>query len=376
MIPYGHQSISQEDIDAVVEVLRSDWMTQGPAVESFEKQLAEYCGAKFAVVMNSGTAALHAAYFAAGFGPGDEFITSPITFASTANAGLWQGASPVFVDVNPATGNIDPNLIEAAITAKTKAIVPIDYAGRPADLEKINTLAAKHNLLVIEDACQALGAIYQTKKVGSVSDMSTFSFHPVKSITTGEGGAVVTNNQEFYRRMKMFVTHGITKNNLVHPSPGGWYYEMQELGLNYRLTDFQCALGIAQLKRIDTFMEKRRAIAGRYNQALQGVGGLALPPEDSGTVKSSWHLYVVNLRAGFENKRAEVFAKLRQADIGVQVHHIPVYTHPYYRNNGFARTHLPEAEKFYQTCISLPIYPDLTEANQQEVIKTLTGILK
>lgn len=367
MIPYGHQSIDENDIDEVVKVLHSDFITQGPKVEEFEQALTKYCGAKFAVVMNSGTSALHAAYFAAGLKNGDEIITSPITFAATANAAVWQGAKPVFVDINPATGNIDANLIEAAITKNTKAIVPVDYTGRPADLEKIQAIAKKHGLLIIEDACQALGATYKEKRIGSVSDMTTFSFHPVKSITTGEGGVVLTNNEEFYQRMKMFVTHGITKNNLEQPSPGAWYYEMQELGLNYRLTDFQCALGINQLKKIDGLIAKRRALAKRYQEKLSAIKSISLPLADE---TSAWHLYVINVP-----NRAEVFKKLRDAGVGVQVHHIPVYMHPYYRKHGYGKVGLPKAEEFYNTCISLPLYPDLSEKDQDFVIEQLSKIL-
>ncbi len=374
MIPYGHQSIDESDIEAVAKILKSDWMTQGPKVEEFERALAEYCGARFAVVMSNGTAALHAAYFAAGIKPGDEVITSPITFAATANAALWQEAKPVFVDVDPVTGNINPDLIESAITKKTKAIAPIDYTGRPVDLEKITGTAKKHHLLVIEDACQVLGASYSGKKLGSISDMTTFSFHPVKSITTGEGGAVTTDNEDFYRKMKMFITHGITKQNFINPSHGGWYYEMQELGLNYRLTDIQCALGISQLKKVDEFVGKRRKLAERYHQRLKNVSGLRLPPLDTADVKSAWHLYVVNLKNRYANKRAEIFAKLREAGVGVQVHHIPVYMHPYYRSHGFKNFSLPGTEDFYNACISLPLYPNLTEKDQDAVIEQLAKL--
>lgn len=375
MIPYGRQSISSGDVEEVVKILQSDWLTQGPKVEEFEKKLADYCGAKYAVVMNSGTAALHAAYFAAGFKQGDEFITSPMTFVATGNAGLWQGARPVFVDIDQQTGNIDPDKIEAAITSKTKAIVPIDYAGRPADLKRIKAIAEKHNLLVIEDGCHALGASYFEEKIGSVTDMTIFSFHPVKSITTGEGGAVLTNNEGWYKKMKIFVTHGISKDNLVNTSPGAWYFEMQELGQNYRLTDIQCALGISQLARLDSSIAKRRLIMRRYNEELKNIVALTLPPEDSAEIFSTWHLYVVNLKGVFATKRAEVFAKLREANIGVQVHYIPVYMHPYYRRNGYVDTFLPITEQFYNTCLSLPIFPDLSEPDQEKVISTLKIIL-
>lgn len=375
MIPYGHQSISSGDVEEMVKILQSDWLTQGPKIEEFEKKIADYCGAKYAVVMNSGTAALHAAYFAADFKQGDEFITSAMTFVATSNAGLWQGARPIFVDIDQETGNIDSDKIEAAITSRTRAIVPIDYAGRPADFKKIKTIAEKYNLLVIEDGCHALGASYFGTKIGNVSDMTIFSFHPVKGITTGEGGAVLTNNEAWYKKMKMFITHGITKNDFINNSTGAWYFEMQGLGQNYRLTDFQCALGISQLKRLDSLIEKRHAIMRRYNEGLKNIPTLTLPPEDSADVFSAWHLYVVNLKSVFANKRAEVFAKLREANIGVQVHYIPVYMHPYYRRNGYANTSLPITEQFYNTCLSLPIFPDLSEFDQAEVISTLKLII-
>jgi len=273
-IPYSHQDINEEDINAVSEVLRSDFITQGPKIKEFEEALATYCGAKYAVVFSSGTAALHAAYFVCGISKEDEIITSPITFLATANAALFLGAKPIFVDVELDTGNIDPDLIERSITEKTKAIVPVDYAGHPVDLEKISNIAKSYNLLVIEDACHALGTQYRGEEIGNCkySDMTVFSFHPVKSITTGEGGAVLTNNEEYYEKLIMFRQHGVTKNPkkflnkslsfTPHTSHltshvNHWYYEMQFLGYNYRLTDIQCALGISQLKKLDKFIERR-----------------------------------------------------------------------------------------------------------------------
>lgn len=375
MIPYGKQTINEDDIEEVVAVLKSDWLTQGPIVEEFEKKLAEYCGVKFAVVVANGTAALHAAYFAVGLKKGDEFITSSITFAATANAGIWQGGRPVFVDVDKITGNIDPELIEEKITPRTRVLVPVDYTGRPADLDEIKKIAEKYNLVIIEDACQALGAQYKNNKVGSVSDLSVFSFHPVKSITTGEGGAVLTNNEMYYRKMKMFVTHGITKKNLKNISPGDWYYEMQELGMNYRLTDFQSALGISQLRKLDGFLKRRRGIAEAYEEALNGLKNIVLPMRDSEDSKSSWHLFVINLTGDMLNRRSEIFKKLREANIGVQVHHIPVYLHPYYQDMGYKKGLCPLAEIFYETAISLPIYPSLNVTEQKYIIETIKKIL-
>lgn len=375
MIPYGHQSINKKDVEAVTKALNSDWLTQGPKILEFEKKLADYCGAKYAVVVSNGTAALHAAYYASGLNPGDEIITAPITFPATTNAALWQKLKPVFVDIDKNTGNINPDLIEKKITSKTKAIVPIDYTGRPIDFKKINAIAKKYNLLVIEDACQALGASYKNKKIGSLGDLTIFSFHPVKSITTGEGGAILTNNKIFYKRMKTFVTHGVTKKNFINSSPGEWYFEMQDLGQNYRLTDLQCALGISQLARVDEFITARQKIAAKYHTAFAGNTIIKCPPLDNSFSKSAWHLYVIQLTGKFSKKRAEIFKQLRKAGIGVQVHHIPVYLHPYYQKLGYTKGLCPEAENFYKTIISLPIYPDLSKNDQNYIIKKIKEII-
>lgn len=375
MIPYGRQSLGDDDVAAVLETLRSPYLTQGPLVEQFEQALAEYTGAKYAVAVANGTAALHAAYAAAGLGSGDEFITTPMTFAATANAGLWQRATPVFVDVDPVTGNIDPLRIESAITSKTKIIAPVDYTGRPADLAALMDIAKRHNLMVVEDAAQALGASYKGRKIGSITDLTTLSFHPVKSITTGEGGAVLTNDESYYRFLKKFVTHGMTKTDLTRESPGGWYMEMQVLGQNYRLTDIQCALGIVQMKKMDQFLSRRREIVARYNDAFAGARGFTTPPADTSDVQSAWHLYVIRLADTLVPRRGEIFTKLREAGIGVQVHHIPVHTHPYYRRNGFADAVYPIAEDLYARSMSLPVYPDLSADDQQQVIDRVLSIV-
>lgn len=374
MIPYGHQSVDEEDIRAVADALRSDWLTQGTRVDVFEQALAEYCGARFAIVFSNGTAALQAAYFAMGFQPGDEFITTPLTFAATSNAGLWQGGKPVFADVDPATGNLDPAEIERHITERTKAIVPVDYAGVPVDIAAIRAVAKKHDLLVLEDGCHALGASVVGRKVGSLSDLTAFSFHPVKPITTGEGGAVATDSEVFAERMRVFRTHGITKKNLERPNEGAWYGEMQELGLNYRLTDFQCALGISQLKKLDGFIEIRNRIADRYLALLKDVDGIRLPsvPEDA---RAGWHLFPIRIQGKYAGKRREIFDALRAAGIGVQVHYLPVYLHPYYARLGYARGSCPQAEAYYEAEISLPIFPSLTEQDQQTVIDVLKKLL-
>ncbi|MBI5412972.1 UDP-4-amino-4,6-dideoxy-N-acetyl-beta-L-altrosamine transaminase [Candidatus Peregrinibacteria bacterium] len=375
MIPYGKQTIDEADILAVIETLKSDWLTQGPKVIEFEKKLAEYCGVKYAVVVNNGTAALHLAYFVAGLKSDDEIILSPLTFAATANAALWQGAKPVFVDVNPKTGNIDPKLIEEKITNKTRVITPVDYTGRPADLDTIKAIAEKYNLIVVEDACQAFGASYKNKKVGSISDLTVFSFHPVKTITTGEGGAVLTDNENYYKKMKMFVTHGMTKQNFVNESEGEWYMEMQMLGMNYRLTDIQCTLGLSQLKKADYFVRSRRIIAEFYNDVFKDFKNIFLPTPDSFVEQSSWHLYVIRLAEKLVNSRAEIFKKLRAKGIGVQVHHLPVYYHPYYQDLKYRKGICPVAENFYDKAISLPIYPSLSKDEQQFVIKQILDIV-
>ncbi len=335
----------------------------------FEQKLAEYSGVKYAVVVSSGTAALHAAYVVAGLKAGDEFITSPITFPATSNAGLWQGAKPVFVDVEPGTGNIDVGLIEEKINSKTRAIAPIDYAGRPVNLDEIKRLAQKYNLIVVEDACQALGASYKGKKIGAVSDLTVFSFHPVKTITTGEGGAILTNNEEYYKTMKKFITHGISKENFIYESPGDWYFEMQILGMNYRLTDLQCALGISQLNKIDNFVSRRQEIAARYNESFKNLDTIDLLEKDSDEIKSAHHLYVVLLKENLARHRSEIVRRLREEGVGAQIHHIPVHLHPYYQALGYKRGSLPVAENFYERVISLPLYPTLDRSQQDFVIK-------
>ncbi len=375
MIPYGRQGISQEDIDAVDAVLRSDWLTQGPNVVEFEKRLATYCGTRYAVAVSSGTAALLAAYKAAGLSAGDEFITTPLTFPATSNAGVWLGAKPVFVDVDAASGNIDVSKIEVAITPKTKLIAPVDFTGRPVDIARIMSIAEKHKLVVVEDACQALGARYKNKKIGSVSDLTVFSFHPVKGITTGEGGAILTNNQGWYRAMKAFITHGVVRDSFLRKSHGDWYFEMQDLGLNFRLTDFQSALGMSQLSRIEDFLERRRQRVERYRKALGDCKNLQLPLPDDATYQSAWHLFVVRLQGTLVRRKAEIFRELRASGIGVQVHHIPVHLHPFYEQRGYAQGSLPVAERFYEEAISLPLYPDLTHEQQDAVIQKVRSLV-
>ncbi len=377
MIPYGHQSIDDSDIEEVIKILKSDWLTQGPKIEEFEIALAKYCGAKYAAVFSNGTAALHGAYFSAGLQAGDEFITSPLTFVATANAGLYLGSRPIFSDIDE-NGNLDSSAIESKITGKTKVISVVDYAGCPADLDAFRKIADKHKLVLIEDACHALGAAYKGNKIGSVSDMTVFSFHPVKSITTGEGGAVLTDDEEYYKKLKLFRTHGITKEKgrLNRQSEGDWYYEMQELGFNYRITDFQAALGISQLRRLDKFVASRKEIVKKYKKAFSEFSKYLELPSDGGDYSSSWHIYVVRLKGELIAFRKEIFKKLREAGIGVQVHYMPIYLHPYYQSLGYKAGLCPKAEEYYNSAISLPIYPDLTESDQEKVISSLKKIIE
>lgn len=369
-IPYGRHSIDEDDIKAVVDVLRSDFLTQGPKIQEFESALAEYCKAEYAVVFSSGTAALHAAYFSADIGPSDEIITSPITFVATANAALYLGAKPVFVDIEPDTGNINPELIERAITKKTKAIVPVHYAGHPVDLDPIHGVAKKHGLLVIEDACHALGASYKGQKIGSLSDMTVFSFHPVKHITTGEGGAVTTESKEFYDRLIMFREHGITrdKHKFRFEPYGDWYYEMHFLGYNYRMTDIQAALGVSQLKKLNSFIERRRTIAKKNNDAFRDNPYFDTPPERD-YAYSSYHLYPIRLKEQYKDRKREIFSGLRERGLGVQVHYIPIYRQPYYQNLGYKKGSCPDAESFYEREISIPIYPMMPD----EAVSIVSG---
>ncbi len=362
-IPYGTQSISEGDIQAVVKVLRSDYLTTGPVVKEFEEKVAVYAGAKYAVAVSSGTAALHAACFAAGIKEGDEVITSPFTFAASANCVLYCGAEVVFADIDRRTYNISPEEIEKKITPNTKAVIPVHYAGQPCDMDAIYGIAGKHNLAVIQDAAHALGADYKGKRIGSMPGMTVLSFHPVKHITTGEGGMVLTDNEDYYQRLLLFRSHGITRDiRQLHKDGGGWYYEQQALGYNYRITDIQCALGISQMDRLDSFISRRRLLAGRYDEAFKDIKGITTPYQAEGC-NSSWHLYTIQT----ENRK-EVFDSLREAGIGVNVHYIPVYMHPYYRGNGYSNIKCENAEEVYRHIISLPLYPGLAEQQQDYVI--------
>ena len=386
-IPYGRQTLDDEDIKAVSEVLRSSWLTTGPLVEKFEQALAKKVGARYCVVFNSGTAALHAAYFAAGVEEGDEVITTPITFAATANAALYLGAKPVFVDIGSGSLHIDADKIEAAITDRTRVITPVDLAGIPADIDRIMDLAGHYNLIVVEDACHALGASYKGRMIGSIADMSVFSFHPVKQITTGEGGAVTTNRQEFYSSLQSFRNHGIVRDpNLFttcfseseNEKPENWYYEQQELGYNYRLPDINCALGLSQLGRLDQFVQRRRKIAHFYNEAFTGNPALLTPTVNNGETyfnEPSWHLYILRL-TGQSPPRRQLLERMHQKGIGTQVHYIPVYLHPYYKSLGYQKGICPDAEDYYKRAFSIPLYPGMSDEDVQRVIAVVNDEIK
>lgn len=376
-LPYGKQWIDEEDIAAVVSVLKSDYITTGPAINAFERKVADYVGAEYAVAFSSGTAALHGACFAAGIRDSDEVITTPMTFAASANCVLYQGGKVVFADINPETYNIDAEDIEKKITNKTKAIIPVDFTGQPVELDKIIEIAKKHNLIVIEDAAHALGAIYRDKKVGSISDMTMFSFHPVKHITSGEGGMIVTNNKEYYKKLLQFRSHGITRDaDKLHENHGLWYYEMQFLGYNYRMTDIQAALGSSQLNKLDMFVEKRRQIVAHYNEAFQSVTQVTIPFQEQNG-KSSWHLYIIRLHLDeLRVGRKEIFEALQKQNIGVNVHYIPVHLQPYYQQLGYSKGSLPNAERLYEEIITLPLFPAMTEQDIKDVIQTVKQTIK
>ena len=378
MIPYGKQSINDADIRAVVDVLRSDWLTCGPAVERFEAALAEYCGAKHVIAVSNGTAALHIAMLAAGIRAGDRVLTSPNTFLASANCAEYVGASVDFADIEADTRNLDPRKLEAAWTPDTRAVVAVDFAGQPCDLPAIARIARAHGACVVEDAAHSLGSRFTHAGteycVGSHpwADLTTFSFHPVKTITTGEGGAIATQDDELAARCRRFRSHGMQKNRPHEP----WHYEMPEPGYNYRITDLQCALGAAQLGRIEDFIRRRQEIVDQYNRAFRVLGGVKTPAVRPGNTRVSWHLYVVEFdfaRLGLS--RAEVMARLAKKGVGTQVHYIPVHTQPYYaRKYGYAEGKCPVAETYYRSCLSLPLYPAMSDSDVQQVISVVASI--
>ncbi|MBP2201431.1 UDP-4-amino-4,6-dideoxy-N-acetyl-beta-L-altrosamine transaminase [Methanococcus voltae] len=376
MIIYGKQTIDQEDIESVINILKSDFLTTGPKVYEFEKNFANYVGSKYAVAVSNGTAALHLTCLSLGISEGDEVICTPMTFAASVNCVLYCGATPVFVDVDE-NGLMDASLIEEKITSKTKAIIPVHYSGLSCNTKLIKGIADKHNLKIIEDGCHALGTEIFEYKIGSCinSDLCIFSFHPVKHITTGEGGMITTNDEELYNKLLKLRTHGITKNagEFICESQGPWYYEMQDLGYNYRITDIQCALGVSQLKKIDNFLDKRRSIAKKYDNAFKNNKNIDLLKSDNNCL-NSYHLYVIKLKD--EKTRLQLFNHLKDNQIYCQVHYIPVHLHPYYQKLGFKKGELPNAEDFYNRVISLPMYPNLTDEEVDYVIDKVQNFFK
>ncbi len=371
MIPYGKHLITDDDIKAVTDVLHSDWLTTGPAVGEFERLFAETVTAKYAVAMSSGTAALHAMMSVLAIKPGDEVIIPSMTFAATANCVVYQGGKPVFADVDADTLLLDPISVEEKITPATKAIIAVDYAGQPCDYNSLIDIAKKYNIALTADACHSLGAEYHGRKAGSLAQMSAFSFHPVKHITTGEGGMVSTDSKKTAQALQKFRNHGIDTDH--HQRGTSWYYEMTNLGYNYRLSDIQCALGISQLPKNSEWLIKRQKIAARYDQAFSSLPGIS-PLKKHKNIYHAYHLYVVRLNSKVIGKsRKTIFQKLRQAGIGVNVHYIPVHLHPYYRNNfGTHPGDCPIAEEAYKEIISLPMFPGLQRPEQDEVIEQIS----
>ncbi len=383
-LPYGRQSISEEDIRAVVAVLRSNWLTQGPAIEKFEKRVADYCGAKYAVAVCNATGALHLGCLALGLKKGDWLWTSPNTFVASANCALYCGAQVDFVDINPRTYNLSVAELEKKLVAAEKKnrlpkiVVPVHFAGQSCEMVEISKLSKKYNFRVMEDASHAIGGSYRTKPIGNCefSDLAIFSFHPVKIITTGEGGMILTNRKELFEKLIRLRTHGITRDEkfMKLPSHGPWHYQQIELGFNYRMTDIPAALGLSQMKRLDKFVARRRAIAQRYNKLLRELP-LTLPWQNP-DANSSWHLYVIRLQLDKISKtHRQVFEALRRENIGVNLHYIPVHTQPFYRQLGFRKGDFPEAERYYSQTISLPMFADLTNAQQDRVVAALKKIL-
>lgn len=381
MIYYGRQSVSEEDIQKVIDVLHSDFLTQGPAVVQFEKCVADYCGAKYAVAVANGTAALHVACLAAGLGTGDMLWTSPITFVASANCARYCGADVDFVDVDANTYNMSAEALEVKLRStkiKPKMVVPVHLAGQSCDMKRIHELAQKYGFMVLEDACHGTGAEYLGKKVGccEFSDMTVFSFHPVKIVTTGEGGMILTNNEAIYRRLQLFRNHGITRDEsmMTKESDGPWYYQQLELGFNYRMTDIQAALGYSQMQRVDEFVQRRRYLAERYNRLLKDLP--LKTPYVAEFAEPSWHIYVV--RIDFKKVRKskqEIFAAMKKAGVALNLHYIPIHMQPYYRRLGFREGAFPQSETYYHEAMTLPLYYELSDEQQDEIVECLRDAL-
>ena len=376
-LPYGRQWLDDNDIAAVVEALRSDWLTTGPKVEEFERTFADFVGAREAVAVSNGTAALHAAMYAAGIGPGDEVIVPPMTFAASANCIVYQGGTPVFADVDPHTLLIDPAQVEAKITPRTKAIIAMDYTGQPCDYDALRSITDQHGLALVADACHAVGGSYKGCPVGSLANLNAFSFHPVKHITTGEGGMTTTDDPELARRMRIFRNHGITTDHRQREQQGSWFYEMVDLGYNYRLTDLQCALGMSQLRKLPDWVTSRQEIAHRYDAAFAEIPAVEPLCVRDG-ISHAYHLYMIRLAVTqLRATRSEVFAALRAEGIGVNVHYIPVHLHPFYRERfGTGPGLCPVAEAAYERIISLPIFPRMSDDDVDDVIAAVQKVVE
>jgi perosamine synthetase len=374
LLPYGRHWIDGDDIAAVVAVLQSDWLTTGPTVTHFEQAFAEATGAKHVIAVNSGTAALHAAMFALDIGKGDEVIVTPMTFAASANCVVYQGGTPVFADIDPDTLLLNPAAVAAKITPRTRAIIAVDYAGQPCDYDALRALADRYALALVADACHSVGGSYRGRSVGTLADLSCFSLHPVKHITTGEGGLITTEDDRLAQRMRRFRSHGITSDHRQREEAGSWFYEMVDLGYNYRITDFQCALGKSQLGKLPQWIERRQEIARRYDENFAGLNGIE-PLWVRPDVSHAYHLYVVCMdaeRLGAD--RGQVFAALRAEGIGVNVHYVPVYLHPFYQEHFGTQPGLcPVAEAAYERIISLPMFPRMSD---QDLCDVLTAVEK
>lgn len=375
LLPYGRQWLDDDDIAAVVEVLRSDWLTTGPKVAEFERAFAQATGAQEAVAVTSGTAALHAAMFALGIGVGDEVIVPTMTFAASANCVVFQGGTPVFADIDPDTLLLDLDCVAACITPRTKAIIAVDYAGQPCDYAALRALAQQHGLALVADACHAIGGSYQGEPVGSLADLSTFSLHPVKHMTTGEGGMITTHDSTLAQHMRTFRNHGITTDHRQRQEQGSWFYEMVDLGYNYRLTDFQCALGLSQFRKLPAWVERRQAIARQYDDAFAEMPTVQ-PLTVRGDVSHAYHLYVVRFNlTDLHATRTELFAALRAEGIGVNVHYIPVHLHPFYRERfGTGPGLCPVAEAAYEAIVSLPMFPKISDADVMDVVAAIDKV--
>jgi len=373
---YGHQYIDEADIQAVVDVLKSDCLTCGPKIKEAEDKLCEITGAKYAVLCSNGTAALHIACQAAGVSVGDEVITTPITFAASANCALYCGAKPVFADINEETYNIDPAGVEALTTEKTKAVVAVDFTGQSVELDRLLAHCRKNNIVLIEDGAHVIGTRYKGQCNGSIADMTTLSFHPVKTVTCGEGGAVLTNNEEYYKKLLLYRTHGITRDLslMEHESDGPWYYEQIALGMNYRLTDIQAALLISQLDKLPAFSKRRKEIVKAYDEAFKGLPQIVVQKEIPES-DSTRHLYILRINpAGLKIGRKEFFEALAAENVCCNVHYIPTYYFPYYEKLGYQKGLCPKAEKLYEEMISLPLYYAMTDKDVQDVIEAVTKI--